>query len=56
MGLLLIGKLIYDQNNSYEITINCFQVRKLNEIRNVMFGLQNGKPSSEVGMFTKLST
>ena len=25
-----------DQNNSYEITINGFQVRKINEIRNVI--------------------
>ena len=35
-----------DQNNSYEITINGFQVRKINEIRNVIFGLRYGKPSS----------
>ena len=35
-----------DQNNSYEITINCFQVRKINEIRNVIFGLRYGKTSS----------
>ena len=35
-----------DQNNSYEITINGFQVRKINEIRNVIFGLHYGKPSS----------
>ena len=35
-----------DQNNSYEITINDFQVRKINEIRNVIFGLRYGKPSS----------
>ena len=35
-----------DQNNSYEITINGFQVRKINEIRNVIFGLRFGKPSS----------
>ena len=34
------------QNNSYEITINGFQVRKINEIRNVIFGLRYGKPSS----------
>ena len=26
-----------DQNNSYEITINGFKVRKINEIRNVIF-------------------
>ena len=36
----------YDQNNSYEITINGFQVRKINEIRNLIFGLRYGKPSS----------
>ena len=35
-----------DKNNSYEITINGFQVRKRNEIRNVVFGLHYGKPSS----------
>ena len=35
-----------DQKNSYEITINGFQVRKINEIRNVVFGLRYGKPSS----------
>ena len=35
-----------DQNDSYEITINGFQVRKINEIRNVIFGLRYGKPSS----------
>ena len=34
-----------DQNNSYEITINGFQVRKVNEIRNVIFDLGYGKPS-----------
>ena len=28
------------------ITINGFQVRKINEIRNVIFGLRYGKPSS----------
>ena len=28
-----------DQNNSYEITMNVFQVRKINDIRNVIFGL-----------------
>ena len=37
-----------DQNNSYEITINGFQVRKINEIRNVIFGLRYGKPSSSL--------
>ena len=48
-----------DQKNNYEITINGFQVRKINEIRNIILGLSYGKPSSaflEVGMFTKLST
>ena len=35
-----------DQNNSYKISINGFQVRKINEIRNVIFGLRYGKPSS----------
>ena len=35
-----------DQNNSYDITINGFQVRKINEIRNLIFGLRYGKPSS----------
>ena len=35
----------FDQNNSYEITINGFQVRKIKEIRNVIFGLSYGKPS-----------
>ena len=29
--------LSYDQNIRYEITINGFQVRKINEIRNVIF-------------------
>ena len=35
-----------DQNDSYKITINGFQVRKINEIRNVIFGLRYGKPFS----------
>ena len=35
-----------DRNNSYEITINGFQVRKINKIRNVIFCLRYGKPSS----------
>ena len=38
-----------DQNNSYEITINGFQVRKINEITNVIFGLRYGKPFSGQG-------
>ena len=40
-----------DQNDSYEITIKGFQVRKINEIRNVIFGLRFGKPSSAVSQF-----
>ena len=36
----------FDHNNSYEITINGFQDRKINDIRNVIFGLCYGKPSS----------
>ena len=35
-----------DQNNSYEITLNGFQVRKINEIRNAIFGLRYGNPPS----------
>ena len=35
-----------DQDNSYKKTINGFQVRKINKIRNVIFGLPYGKPSS----------
>ena len=38
--------VFFDQNNCYEITINGFQVRKINEIRNIIFGLRYGKPSS----------
>ena len=49
-----------DQNSSSEIIINGFQVRKINEIRNVIFGLQLWETflslEGEVGMFTKLST
>ena len=37
-----------DQNSSYEITISGFQVRKIKEIRNVIFSLHYGKPSSEL--------
>ena len=36
----------FDQNNSKEITIDGYQVRKINEIGNVIFGLRYGKPSS----------
>ena len=35
-----------DQNNSYEITINGFQVINIKEIRNVIFGFHYEKPSS----------
>ena len=35
-----------DQNNSYEITTNGFQVRIINEIRHLIFSLRYGKPSS----------
>ena len=35
-----------DKNDSYEININGFQDRKINEKRNVIFGLRYGKPSS----------
>ena len=35
-----------DQNNYYEITMKGYQVRKINEIKNVIFGLRYGKPSS----------
>ena len=38
----------FDQNYSYEITINGFQVRKISKIRNVIFGLRYGKPSSSL--------
>ena len=37
---------LYDQNDSYEITIDGFQVRKINEMINVIFGLHHEKPSS----------
>ena len=38
-----------DENDSYEITINGFQVRKLSEIRNVIFDLRYGKPKVKLG-------
>ena len=44
-SLLRFQDIKYNQN-SYEITINGFQVRKINEIGNVIFGLRYGKPSS----------
>ena len=55
-----ILNVLCDQNNSYEITISGFQVRKINEIRNVIFGPRYGETflsvKAEVGMFTKWST
>ena len=36
-----------DQNNSYKKTINGFQVKKINEIRNVIFGLRQEKPCTK---------
>ena len=59
-GDMMIQKMKYFyQNNSYEITINGFQVRKIHEIRTLIFGLRYGRPSSPSSpswMFTKLST
>ena len=43
-----------DQNNSYEITINGFQVRKINAIRNVIFGLRYGNLPQRYGRSTQL--
>ena len=43
---LKFSNRILEQNDSYEITINGFQVRKINEMINVIFGLRYGKPSS----------
>ena len=37
---------VHCDQNSYETTINGFQVRKINEIRNVIFGLRYEKPYS----------
>ena len=49
-----------DQNDSYELTMSGYQARKINEIRNVIFGLQLWEAflsvKAEVGMFIKLST
>ena len=36
----------FSQNDSYKTTINDYQVRIISKIRNVIFGLCNGKPSS----------
>ena len=38
-----------DQNDRYEITINGFQVRNINEMRDIIFGLRYGKPYSAQG-------
>ena len=38
--------IICDENNSHEITISGYKVRKITEIRNVIFGLRYGTPSS----------
>ena len=51
----------WDQNNIYEITMNGYQSRKINKIRNVTFDVQLWETSlsikaEEVGMLTKLST
>ena len=49
-----------DQNNIYEITMNGYQARQINEIRDVIFGLQIWENflsiKAEVGMFTRLGT
>ena len=49
-----------DQNNSYEITTNGFQVRKINEIRTRNFRSPLWETflsvKAEVGIFTKFST
>ena len=44
MRIRINGKL--GQNDSYEITVSGYQVRKTNEIRNVIFGLRYRKPAS----------
>ena len=49
-----------DQNNSNEITMNGYQARKINEIRNAIFSLQLGETflsvNAEAEMFSKYST
>ena len=46
--------------NRYEITMNGYSARKINDIRNVIFGFQPWETfhivKAEVGVFTKLST
>ena len=46
--LLELGKYFptIHKHNSYEITINGFHVRKINEIRNVIFSLRYERPFS----------
>ena len=52
--------IFYQNNNSYEITMNGYQARKINEIINAIFGLQLWETflsvMAEVRIFTKLST
>ena len=56
---MILGLDIW-KNNSYEITINGYQARKINKIRYVIFRFQLLEAflsvKAEVGMFTKLST
>ena len=51
---------VCEGGNGYEITINGYQARKINEIRGEIFSLQLWETfltvKAEVGMFTKLST
>ena len=47
----------YDQNDSYEIAIDGFQVRNINEIRNVIFvkiSMKNHRVDSKVNFRKKL--
>ena len=37
---LKVGSQTYNQNNSYEVTINGYQARNINEMKNVIFDLQ----------------
>ena len=45
---------LFDQNNSYEITINGFQVRKINEKRNVIFGNISKNFGEKLTFITKI--
>ena len=53
-------ELTFYQNNSYEMTMNGYQARKINEIRYVIFSLKLWEiflsDKAQVGMFTMLST